>query len=185
MARLAGVLTLVALLQAQRPTVVRLSGGTMVMSPTVVATWFPQQQPDGSDQLKLLVLWRGSPGWFLQPGSIRGDKARQIIQYGTVRLTLDYSIGSPIAVVNGTRIPLGAQGTDNVLYVDNVDAPAGLKLRRTGHIPERMPGSGQQLGVAIRDSKDVVDYLQCHARSESPRTQAYIERLCLVNLGRE
>ena len=42
-------------------------GGTSVISPVVVARWFTNRKAE-VEELELLVLWRGTPGWFLQPG---------------------------------------------------------------------------------------------------------------------
>jgi hypothetical protein len=137
--------------------------------------------------LRLLVLWRGTPGWYFVPGgriggSFDGARTHQTIEYGHIRLTLEYGAGDAVAV-NGRERHLG---TDNVVYVDDVDALTGARVVRTSRIPSRMPGSAGQIGLAIRDVPDVVAYLQCDARASDARRQMMIEKLaaCVVSLGR-
>lgn len=49
------------LLRAQGQT----TGGTnRTLSPAVVASWQAHENGDGTGTVDLLVLWRGSPGWF-------------------------------------------------------------------------------------------------------------------------
>ena len=44
------------------------SSGSRVVSPAVAATWITKHRQAGDGELELLVLWRGSPGWFLEGG---------------------------------------------------------------------------------------------------------------------
>lgn len=166
-------------------------GGNTMISPTVFATWVTQRAGNDPEQLRLLVLWRGTPGWYFVPGSngIRSTtdgssgaaRTHLTIEYG-VRLTLDYGAGDAVTV-NGREVHLG---TDNVVYVDDVDALAGARIVRTSRIPSKMPGSAGQIGLAIRDVPDIVAYLRCEARASDAQRQMLIERVaaCLVSLGR-
>ena len=162
-------------------------GGNTMISPTVFASWVTERVGNDSDQLRLLVLWRGTPGWYFVPGgriggSSGGAGTHSTIEYGDVRLTLDFSAGDAV-VINGREVHLG---TDNVVYVDDVDAIAGARVVRTSRIPSRMPGSAGQIGLAIRDVPEVVTYLQCDARASDAQRQMMIEKLaaCIVSLGR-
>lgn len=47
-----------------------------------------------------------------------------------------------------------------------------------------MPGTSAQIGLALRDSPEIVAYLQCDARSGNPRRDPHLSRLCVTNLGR-
>jgi len=181
----AGVLAVATALQSA-PTR-SSSGGNAMISPTVFATWLTERTGNGPEQLRLLVLWRGTPGWYFVPGgriSESGDGARrrQTIEYGDIRLTLDYGAGDALAI-NGREVRLG---TDNLVYVDDVDAVAGARVVRTSRIPPKLPGSAGQIGLAIRDLSDVVAYLKCDARASDARRQMMIEMLaaCAVTLGR-
>jgi hypothetical protein len=163
------------------------SGGNTGISPTVFATWVTQRVGNESEQLRLLVLWRGTPGWYFVGGGRIGGAStvagtHTTIEYGDTRLTLDYGASDTVAV-NGRDVHLG---TDNVVYVDDVDAPGGGRVVRTSRIPSQMPGSPAQIGLAIRDVPDLVTYLQCDARASDPQRQMMIEKLsaCVVSLGR-
>jgi len=180
----AGVLAVAVALQSA-PTR-SSSGGNTMISPTVFATWLTERIGNGPVQLRLLVLWRGTPGWYFVPGGISdssdGARTHQTIEYGDIRLTLDYGAGDAVAI-NGREVHLG---TDNVVYVDDVDAPAGARLVRTSRIVSKLPGSAGQIGLAIRDVPDLVAYLKCDARASDPQRQMMIEKLaaCVVSLGR-
>jgi len=162
------------------------SGGNTMISPTVFATWLTERIGNGPIQLRLLVLWRGTPGWYFVPGGISdssdGARTHQTIEYGDIRLTLDYGAGDAVAI-NGREVHLG---TDNVVYVDDVDAPAGARVVRTSRIVSKLPGSAGQIGLAIRDVPDLVAYLKCDARASDAQRQMMIEKLaaCVVSLGR-
>jgi len=163
-------------------------GGNTMISPTVFASWITERVGNESEQLRLLVLWRGTPGWYAVPGgriggsSSGGAGTHSTIEYGDVRLTLDFSAGDAV-VINGREVHLG---TDNVVYVDDVDAIAGARVVRTSRIASKMPGSAAQIGLAIRDVPEVVTFLQCDARAADAQRQMIIERLaaCIVSLGK-
>ena len=95
---------------------------------------------------------------------------------------MDYGAGDRVAI-NGQEVHLG---TDNVVYVDDVDALAGARVVRTSRIPSNLPGSEGQIGLAIRDVPDVVAYLKCDARAADAQRQMMIENVaaCVVTLGR-
>lgn len=180
-----GVLAVVMGLQSA-PTRSSGGGNTMI-SPTVFATWVTDRVGNGPVQLRLLVLWRGTPGWYFLPGgriadSFDGARTKQTIEYGDIRLTLDYGADDAVAI-NGREVHLG---TDNVVYVDDVDALAGARVVRTSRIPSKLPGSEGQIGLAIRDVPEVVAYLKCDARASDAQRQMMIENLtaCVVTLGR-
>jgi hypothetical protein len=163
-------------------------GGTTIISPTVVATWATERAGKGSEQLRLLVLWRGSPGWYFVPGGRIGGSSggrggtHSTIEYGDVHLTLDSGADDTV-FVNGREVHLG---TDNVVYVDDVDATGGARVVRTSRIPSKMPGSAGQIGLAIRDLPEIVTYLQCDARASDPQRQKMIDMTsaCIISLGR-
>src|SRR5262249_61458478 len=43
-------------------------------SPAVVASWVSHQSYANGATTTLLVLWRGTPGWFSKPGAARGAR---------------------------------------------------------------------------------------------------------------
>src|SRR4051812_47552789 len=79
------------------------SSGSGVVSPAVVATWIVREEPESLPKLELLVLWRGTPGWFMSGDSqgssvsgssqLAGEDGRGLIVeqlvYGNVRLNVE------------------------------------------------------------------------------------------------
>ena len=163
----------------------RSSGGaTSVISPVVVAQWFTSRRGT-TEQLELLVLWRGTPGWFLQPGGSGGSGFGASspdytwIKYGSVTLSLDFDATKRTATVQGQNVPLA---DNNLLFVDDVDGPTGPRVTGTMAIPRAMPGSSGQIGPVLAKSLRIMSYLRCDAGSESPQ-KALLEPLCLQNVG--
>ena len=180
-----GILAVVIALQGA-PTHSSGGGNTMI-SPTVFASWITERVGSGPVQLRLLVLWRGTPGWYFVGGgkiasSSDGTRTTLTIEYGDVRLTLRHGAGDTVAI-NGREVHLG---TDNVIYVDDVDALAGARVVRTSRIASNLPGSDGQIGLAIRDVPEIVAFLNCDARASDAQRQLMIEKLagCIVTLGR-
>jgi hypothetical protein len=78
------------------------AGSNRVVSPTTVVYWQQHDNGDGTGSLDLLVLWRGSPGWFLRGrsassggGDGRGGfgqwQSTHWMTYGEVTLTFDFT----------------------------------------------------------------------------------------------
>ena len=172
------------------PMLPQSNGGgaaALMLSPTVVATWFADQ-PEGAErvQLRLLVLWRGTPAWFLvgggevQGGSYRTNGQQQTIQYGNVFLRLSFDPKERVAIIQGKRVELK---DDNVVLVDDVDSPAGPRVVSTMRLGPAMPGSAGQLGEMLAPNRAIVDYLRCDAQAPGGRGQAMLEKMCLQNIG--
>jgi hypothetical protein len=159
-------------------------GATSVISPVVVAEWFASRQAS-TEQLELLVLWRGSPGWFLQPGGSGGSGSGANgphytwIKYGNVTLSLDFDPAKRTVTVQGKNLVLA---DNNVLFVDDVDGPTGPHLTGTMTIARPMPGSSGQIGLVLQKSPRIMSFLDCDAGSQSPH-MALLEPLCLQNVG--
>jgi hypothetical protein len=169
-------------INAQGPSV-QNEPATQVMSPTVVASWYVRQARNQPNRLQLVVLWRGTPAWWNHPGCIGScGAADYTVQYGPVDLTLRYDPVKRIARVNGRDIDLR---TDNVLYVDGVDAPGGPTVFRTSHIDPRMPGTFGQMGSMLGNSQEILDYMQCRALSGIATVDARLATMCITNLGRQ
>lgn len=160
------------------------------MSPAVVATWITEQQGDGPVELEMLILWRGNPGWFLRAGGssssgsgvVRGDHRtnHETIVQGGVRLTYGYDSQTRLATVQGTTFDLRES---NVVLVDDVDAPGGARVSGTLRVARSMPGSAGQIGLVLRTSPEIMAFLRCDARAPESPAKAYVDRLCVQNLG--
>ena len=115
------------------------NGGTAPVSPSVLATEMSIVDADGRGRLELLILWRGSPGWFQKrrrrqrwrihggraepDDSQRVDFARWCKSHRAVR-----SCRARKVWIQDSEIALDDA---NVVLVDGVDSPAGPQVVRT------------------------------------------------------
>jgi len=172
--------------QRNSPPVARSTpGATQVISPAVVATWFTEGDSDRGDFLQLVVLWRGSPGWFDAPGGMRGSsnatESQVSVTYGTVKLRVSFNSSQHSVAINDTHVDTG---NANVIFVDNVDGPTGPQVVGTAQVMSAMPGSARQIGVVLRTSRAAMTFLKCDATSSEPSKQRAIEHnSCVKNLG--
>lgn len=169
--------------QPSRRVPLNTGGGTGVISPVVVAQWFTNRKA-GVEELELLVLWRGTPGWFLQPGGIGGSRAPDSpaytwIKYGDVTLSLDFDAARRIVTIQGKTLALS---DSNVLFVDSVDTPNGPHVAGMMAIARAMPGSSGQIAPMLSNSPRIMSFLRCDAGNDSPRKEV-LQPLCLQNIG--
>jgi hypothetical protein len=154
---------------------------TSVISPVVVASWFTDRT-DGFEELELLVLWRGSPGWFQRPGGAGGTSDGlngpfyDWLKYGDVTLSVEYDPQHHTARIQDTPLSVA---NNNVVFVDDVDAPSGARVAGMTAVPRLMPGSAGQIGLVLRNSPTIMSFLRCDTPTSSPRLRG----LCLQNVG--
>lgn len=158
----------------------------MMLSPAVVATWFTDQPAGLPVQLRLLVLWRGAPGWFLSGGGeIRGATDRsgvrhETVNYGNVRLTVSFDAATRVVSIHDKGFALK---DDNVVFVDDVDTAAGPRVASTMLLGPTMPGSAGQLGEMLAPSPRIIEFLRCDAKAPNGLGQSMLDRMCLQNIG--
>jgi len=157
-----------------------------MISPVVVANWFVERQADGSEWLQLLVLWRGSVGWFLRPGESSvsggglGGRSQTTMTYAGLRFTLDFDSAKRIAIVQGNTIELAE---DNVVFVDDADSATGPRVTRRMRVEQIRPWSAPQIGLVLRASPEILSFLRCDATLPGSPWQGFLEQLCLQNIG--
>ncbi len=161
-------------------------GGNQMMSPVVFASWITGRQGSEPEQLQLLVLWRGTPGWFLRPGGSKvssagsGAGSHTTIVQGGVTLTLDFDPEARVATIHGKRLELGE---DNVVLVDEVDSSAGPRVSGRLRVDRAMPGSAGQIGGVLKKSPEIISFLKCDTPVADLPGKAMLERMCLTNIG--
>lgn len=160
--------------------------GARIVSSTVVAMLKSRDESDDIHHLDLLVLWRGSPGWFMRgsAGSTGGTRigggveggtvgglagAGGVISprrrtewitwsYGTLTLRVDLDLDTNVATILGTPVPLA---NNNVVIVDNADSSAGSKVADTRWIEPTISGSGDLAVLLIQQRPELYDFLHC------------------------
>ena len=187
----AGLLLLAALTSAGAQPTRSVGGGVdRVLSPAVVATWIFHRDETGAAQMDLLVLWRGSPGWFMRGdrggggggGSTRPDGTTVLttrIRYGAVDLELRFDPASRTAHLGERQIALGEA---NVILIDAVDGqPQVMGTRR---VEPTIPQNGLRIELVLRRSNELLEYLRCDARLTDQKAQEQMELLCAQVFGR-
>jgi hypothetical protein len=157
-----------------------VSSGNSVLSASVAGGWFTHVEADGAQSLDLLVLWRGSLGWPLKnssggSGGGSGNARRGMtVRYGERSLYAAYEIGPRRYQIEDDIKPLG---DDNVVLVDDVDAPSGLRVLKTLRVDPAIPG-GNRIDQLIARSPELRTYLRCDVKLPDARQQAMVEILC-------
>ena len=184
-----GVFADIASGQQVRPSPItprNTGGGTGGISPVVVAQWFTNRVA-GVEELELLILWRGSPGWFMQPGGY-GDSGgapgthRTWMRVGAVDVSMEFDQATRRITIQGaTPIALGA---NNVVFVDDVESSNGPRVLGAMAVARAMPGSAGQIAPILRSSPRIMSFLRCDAGQDSPN-RARLKMMCLQNVGVE
>lgn len=91
-------------------------------------------------------------------------------------------VSKRIAVIQGKTIDIA---DDNVVFMDDVDSAAGPRVARTMSLPRAMPGSAGELAIVLGTSPEIMAFLGCDARPPDAAGQRFVERLCLVNIGKD
>jgi len=112
------------------------AGSNRTLSPTTVAYWQQHENGDGTGTLDLLVLWRGTPGWFFRGGSSSGGggihggfaqwQGTHSMTYGDVTLTMEFTSqsknfdpASTVVTILDRKIQLR---DTNVILIDGADS---------------------------------------------------------------
>jgi hypothetical protein len=141
-------------------------------------TWVSRVGTLGKE-LELLVIWRGSPGWFFKgaPGgtSTSGNSAsfQTSIRYGQVVLEMTLKRTDGIATVQGKEVRLDGK---NVILVDAADAPDGPRVVETLLIDSAFPPD--RIEPVLRRSQKIIDFIQCDLKLPSERLNAVVQKLC-------
>jgi hypothetical protein len=183
------------------------NSSTVPLSPSVMATDLASIDASGRGTLQLLILWRGTPGWFMRGsgasssgggGSAGGGSSMVFshwISQGGVNLNLRFDPAARKVWIQDAEIALSDA---NVVLVDDVDSPAGPHVVRTLRIdpefettmeppPYATPGRGPQMRprpvpvqMFIRRSPELIEFLQCDAPLPGlkPYEQKMFDSMC-------
>jgi hypothetical protein len=154
-------------------------------------TWVTHYGADGAHVLDLLVLWRGTPGWFMANTSGAGTSGggrtgfyQTTIRYGGLELQLSFDGAARTAHIQGKPVKLG---DDNVILVDHVNSAEGPQVASTLRVEPDVPageGTRPRVEEVVRRAPEIVDFLQCGAVLPGGKNQALIDRLCTMMLGK-
>ena len=169
------------------PEGVEFSTGGGPVSPTVVATLIWRSQPPGSAELQLLVLWRGTPGWFMRGSNEQTGSGQAVVDesgpgvvveqrsYGGTRLDLEFDPAKRAARVQDHEIALGSA---NVILVDDVDGETGSKIAGSLQVDAQFRDEPAEIEVIIRRNPELYDFLRCDAKLPDPKAQPKFDSRC-------
>jgi hypothetical protein len=147
-----------------------------IVSATVVATFCGHRQ-DANEMLDLLIVWRGSPGWFQNRhfggggggfnkfgGGTRGYVAMHQA-YGDVTISFDADFDANTVTIGDQTVALGGM---NTIVVDKVDRPGVHQISATRRTAPRLPLGGDVNLILVRRSRDLLHDLQCDIPMPTP-----------------
>ena len=167
------------------------SSGSRPYSAGVIITTMTNRDPQGVSTLDLLVLWRGTAGWYTKNsgaghrggggGGFNGRSER--LQYAGIDLNI-YLARDPRALQIQDK-PVTLKPADaNVVLVDDVDAPTGPRVVSTLRVDPSMPDGDLHIESVLRRSAEIVAFLKCDDQIDHPMLSAMVKRNCDLVLSR-
>lgn len=159
------------------------SSGDRAVSSSVIATWVSHPGETGRSTLDLLILWRGTPGWFMGgSGGIGGGSG----SYGTATTfhevwagghKLEFTIDPDARNLKilGESFSLADV---NVLLIDQADSAAGPRIVRTLWVDPEYPAEPFRIELVIRRSSELLEFLRCDAQLRDALQQAMMAFIC-------
>jgi hypothetical protein len=155
-----------------------------------VAYWQQHDNGNGTGSLDLLVLWRGSPGWFLPGGSsssasdIHGGfgnwQATRWMTYGNVTLTMLFTSQSKdfdpaTTLVKILDRDLALRDT-NVVLIDGAGTGAPT-IVGTRYVQPRFAGS-DAIAAIVKRTPELFEFLRCDVTLPDASQQTMMALLC-------
>ena len=151
------------------------SSTSRVASPTVVASWRTHDNWADGRSTTLLVLWRGTPGWFSKgdgrggSGSGGGSSAQgsrshgfEELWQGGLSFRMEFDDDARIVTMMNQELSLDSV---NVVLVDFVDSANGATIVGTRWIEPAAaadkPAAVDAIASVVRRSPELFDYLRC------------------------
>jgi hypothetical protein len=176
------------------------SGGSTsrIASPAVVASWTSHENYADGSTTTLLVLWRGTPGWFTKGGYAGGGSgggsgagagsgqsgsyAYQYMTQGGLTFMLEFDYDKRTVRILNEVLSLRDV---NVVLVDFVDSAGGAAIVGWRWIepgppaPPIVPGAAADpVAGVIRRSPELFDYLRCDLRVPQAAMNAMVSMVC-------
>ena len=158
------------------------STSTQPVSNSTMVTWFARKDAEDVRRFELLVLWRGTPRWYLRgassgSGGGSASSLHSTARYGDVELQVDVDTKARVAHVQGMRVELH---DDNVILVDGVAGPGRPKIAGTRRIDLTVPqpGASPRVGSVLGKSPELLAFAGCDAPRSEAKAPATPDRWC-------
>jgi hypothetical protein len=166
------------------------SSPSRVISPAVVASWVSHSNYADGRMTTLLVLWRGTPGWFASRPARSGGSGGSSSHWGSASsseyvsfteggrtFTMEFDYQHNIVKMLSQEVSLDA---NNVVLVDFVDGPTGPVIvgYRWVDPVAAPPPAGDPVAAIIKQAPDLFDYLRCDLSVPDAAMNAMLAMVC-------
>ena len=159
--------------------------GQGAASSSVMAWWMAHRVDANTSALDLLILWRGTPGWFFRASGIGGsgsgqqgfgsNTGTQTVQAGDRTLTWTFDLTAKKVTILGQAFSLAEV---NVILIDGGDTEQGSRFVRALQIDPVYSAEPLRFELAVRRSSELLQFLQCDAQHGDQREQAIADLIC-------
>src|SRR3954462_7530359 len=193
---LAVVAAAAADLSAQARGFARGGGGmstSRVASPAVVASWVSHENYADGSATTLLVLWRGTPGWFSKGGrgggsgggsgssagaGRSGSYDYQYVSQGGLTFMMEFDYDKGIVKILNQEISLKATNVVLVDFVDSTNGPAIVGYRWIDPTPPEQPSAVDPIAAIIKRTPELFEYLRCDIVLSDPLMRVMMPIIC-------
>ena len=165
------------------------SSTSRIASPSVVASWMSHENYADGKITTLLVLWRGSVGWFLKGGSGHGSGggsgsgsggswAYEYVSQGGLTFMMGFDYDKRIVKMVNEEISLD---TSNVVLVDFVDSANGPTIVGSRWVDRPAPNQTSTvdpIAAVVKSSVELFEYLRCDAEISDAALKAMMPIIC-------
>ena len=162
-----------------------------VASPTVVASWASHDNYADGSHTTLLVLWRGTPGWFASKsgrggsgggsgagGGGGGSYGYQYVYEGGLTFMMEFDYDKSIVKMLNQQISLKETNVVLVDFIDSANGPAIVGYRWIDPAPPDAPAAVDPIASVVKRTPDLFDYLRCDLTLPDPVMKAFMPIIC-------
>ena len=164
----------------------------MPVSASVMVT--SQIQSTGDvHELELLILWRGTAGWWAMPSSPSSGPESSSRVSGSGVWSHRFSQGGQTFDISGDHSARTANilgrtfdlTRGNAILIDGVDSPEGPRIAGTLVVDPQLPNGADpnQILMKLGRVKELREYLRCDTPLPNPALQARLASLCALVLS--
>jgi hypothetical protein len=176
------------------------SSTSKIASPVVVASWRAHDNYADGSATTLLVLWRGTPGWFAAGGrgsgsasgggggaGLGGSYAYEYMTFGGRTFTMEFDDDRKVVKLVNQEISLKDTNVVLVDFVDSASGPAIVGYRWVEPGPPAPPlvtgATADPIAGVMMRSPELYEYLRCDLTVPDPAMNAMMPMICGVMRG--
>ena len=165
------------------------SSTSRIVSPSVVASWVSHDNYADGRTTTLLVLWRGSAGWFTKGGAgggagggsgvtASGSWAYEYVTQGGHTFMMSFDYDKRIVKILNEEISLTASNVVLVDFVDSANGPTIVGTRWVDPPSSDQKPSPDAIAAVIKSSVELFEYLRCDAALDDPVLKGMMPIIC-------